>query len=65
METFKNGDFHGDIQKWITFQNSLDTERKLNAHKTFRRRPGPFLNAFMYVQVAPYVLEEFDNITFN
>ena len=31
------------------FYHSMDARRKLNVHKTFRKRPGHFLN-FLYVQ---------------
>ena len=34
-------------------KNPIDTERKLNVHKTFRRRPGHLLNVLCTFNLRP------------
>ena len=50
------------MKRWTALQNTLlaiivlsavDTGRKLNEHKTFRRRPGRFLNALCTFNLRP------------
>ena len=36
-----------------TISNPVDTGRKLNAHKTFRRRPGRLLNVLCTFSLRP------------
>ena len=42
----------------IIFKHPIDTGRKLNLHKTFRRRPGRLLNLYMYIQFTSCVYGE-------
>ena len=42
-----------DTQTVISEFYSLDTGRKLNVHKTFRRRPGRFLNVLCTFNLRP------------
>ena len=38
-------------RKWLTYP--VDTGRKLNVHKTFRRRPGRLLNVLCTFNLRP------------
>ena len=42
--------------KGYSFSNTVDTGRKLNVHKTFRRRPGRLLNVLCTFNLRPVFL---------
>ena len=42
--------------------NPADTGRKLNVHKTFRRRPGRFLNVLCTFNLRPVSTGKLDKI---
>ena len=46
-----------DLSNWLNANkialNPVDTGRKLNVHKTFRKRPGRLLNAFCTFNLRP------------
>ena len=50
--------FRNDI-----FFDAVDTGRKLNVHKTFRRRPGRLLNVLCTLNLRPVSTGELLNIT--
>ena len=50
MERFCGNSLFLQEHDMINVRLPLDTGRKLNAHKTFRRRPRRLLNVLMYVQ---------------
>ena len=45
------------MTNWKVRQNPADTGRKLNVHKTFRRRPGRLLNVFCTFNLRPVPTE--------
>ena len=44
---------HIHVNKGMKTNNPVDTERKLNVHKTFRRRPGRLLNILCMLNLRP------------
>ena len=51
MKNFAKFVGYGDMQKFTRFP--VDTRRKLNVHKTFRRRPGRLLNVLCTFNLRP------------
>ena len=44
---------HIHVNKGMKTNNPVDTGRKLNVHKTFRRRPGRLLNILCTLNLRP------------
>ena len=44
---------HGDVNMKFLYPNPVDTGRKLNVHKTLRRRPGRLLNILCAFHLRP------------
>ena len=53
MKLNKVSDSDSEIWKFRCDSIPVDTGRKLNAHKTFRRRPGPLLNVLCTFNLRP------------
>ena len=50
---FRHSDWKGRFTKYISVFSPVDTGRKLNVRKTFRRRPGRLLNVLCTLNLRP------------